>query len=159
MSIRFAEIADIERVLILEEQAFRIHLDKRPDLIDMTKRLFDYNSLRERIESDSGKIFLFVDEDNKIIGYCITEFKELNNHQILKNMRILEVVDLCIDEKFRRKGIGKMLFEEVSKYGKEKSVKFIELDVWNFNKNAQLFYEDVGMKVKTIRMELDIEEI
>ena len=157
MIIRFANIMDIDEILILEEQVFKLHSNKRSDLIDETKRFFDYDLLKSRIESNSGKIFLVEDENSKIIGYCITELNELKNHQVFKDMRNLEIEDFCIDEKYRRKGIGKVLFEEVIKYGKAKNVKFIELDVWEFNQNAKLFYEYLGMNIRANKMELNLE--
>jgi len=156
MTIRFANITDIENILSLEEEIYKTHLNKRPDLIDETKRLFNYNSIKYRIENDNGKIFLLEDENYKIIGYCITMLNEIINHQVFKDMKSLLIEDLYIDEKHRRKGLGKKLFEEVKKYGKEKNVNFIELDVWEFNQNAKSFYEYLGMKTRTNRMELMI---
>jgi ribosomal protein S18 acetylase RimI-like enzyme len=143
-------------MLVLEEQIFRLHSRARPDWVDETKRLFDYDFMKNCIESDNGQIFLAVDGRNNIIGYCITYIKEIVNHQVFRDMRNLEIEDLCVDEKHRGKGIGKKLFEEVIKHGKENGVKFIELSVWEFNQNAKVFYEHLGMKIKTNRMELNI---
>ena len=157
MIIRFANIKDIDEILILEEQIFKLHSNNRSDWIDETKRLFDYDIIKNRIESDYGKIFLVEDENRNVIGYCITEINEFKNHKIFRDMKILLIEDLCINENYREMGIGKKLFEEVMKYGKEKKIKFIELDVWEFNQNAKLFYEHLGMKIKMIRMELNIE--
>jgi ribosomal protein S18 acetylase RimI-like enzyme len=158
MIIRPANITDIDKILVLEEQIFRLHSRARPDWVDETKRLFNYDFMKNCIDSDSGKIFLAEDESSNIIGYCATYIKEIINHQVFRDMRNLEIEDLCIDEKYRGKGIGKKLFEEVVKYGKENGVKFIELSVWEFNQNAKKFYEHLGMKTKTKtnRMELNI---
>jgi ribosomal protein S18 acetylase RimI-like enzyme len=120
MVIRPAGITDIDKMLVLEEQIFRLHSKARSDWVDETN------------------------------------IKEIVNHQVFRDMRNLEIEDLCVDEKYRGKGIGKKLFEEAIKHGKENGVKFIELSVWEFNQNAKIFYEHAGMKVKTNRMELNI---
>jgi ribosomal protein S18 acetylase RimI-like enzyme len=156
MIIRTANTTDIDNILVLEEQIFRLHSKARPDWVDETKRLFDHDFMKNCIESDNGKIFLAEDERSNIIGYCVTYIREIINHQVFRDMRNLEIEDLCIDEKHRGGGIGKKLFEEVIKHGKENGIKFIELSVWEFNQNAKIFYEHVGMKTKTHRMELNI---
>jgi len=73
-------------------------------------------------------------------------------------MKNIEIDDLCVDEKYRKKGIGKRLFEEVKTYSKENGINFIELMVWEFNENARKFYENMGMKIRINRMEYKIEE-
>jgi ribosomal protein S18 acetylase RimI-like enzyme len=156
MLIRLANTTDIDKILVLEEQIFRLHSRARADWVDETKRLFDHDFMKDCIESDNGKIFLAEDESSNIIGYCITYIKEIINHQVFRDMRNLEIEDLCIDEKHRGKGIGKKLFEEAVKHGKENGIKFIELSVWEFNQNAKIFYEHLGMRIKTNRMELNI---
>jgi hypothetical protein len=70
MIIRPADITDIGKILVLEEQIFRLHSSARPDWVDETKRLFDHNFMKNCIESNNGKIFLAVDECNNIIGLC-----------------------------------------------------------------------------------------
>jgi ribosomal protein S18 acetylase RimI-like enzyme len=159
MIIRFANTEDIDKILALEEQIYKLHLKKRPDWIDETKRLFNYDVLKNRIESGAGKIFLVENKKSKIIGYCITRIYEITNHPVFKDTNTLDIEDFFIVKKYRRKGIGKKLFKEVIKYGKEKKIKFIELDVWDFNQNAKLFYKHLGMKTKLQRLELNIESI
>jgi len=68
-------------------------------------------------------------------------------------MKNIEIDDLCVNEKYREKGIGKKLFEEIVIFGKENGVKCIELMVWEFNQDAIKFYESMGMKIRIKRME------
>ena len=155
MNIRTANISDIDKILILEEQVFKLHYNARPDLIDKEKSPNSYEFLRKCIESDNGKIFI-AEIDENIIGHCIINIKEIKNHHIYFDMMNIEIDDMCIDEKHRKKGIGKKLFEEVIKFSKEKGIKRLELGVWEFNENAIKFYECLGMKTKYRRMELEL---
>jgi ribosomal protein S18 acetylase RimI-like enzyme len=68
----------------------------------------------------------------------------------------IEIENLIIDEKYRKKGIGKLLFEEVKNYAKEANAKYIELNVWEFNKIAINFYNRLGMKKRINRMEYKV---
>ena len=155
MKIRFANIMDIEKILYLEEQLFQIHVKARPDWI--SKKSNNYESIKNIIEGNSGKIF--VAEDNKygIIGHCIIFINDKRNNKIYHDMINVEIDVLCVDENFRRKGIGKKLVEEVKIYAKSIDANFIEVFVWDFNQNAKIFYENLGMKTRISKMELKVE--
>ena len=68
----------------------------------------------------------------------------------------IEIDEMCINEQFRKKGIGKKLFEDVKNYAKEINANYIELMVWDFNQSAMKFYEKMGMKTRIKRMEYKI---
>ena len=154
MIIRTADLKDIEKILILEEQVFELHLKARPDWI--CKNPLNYDYIKSIIEGNNGKIFI-AEKDHEIIGHCIVFKREIKDHHVLHNMLNIEIDDMCIDEKHRKKGIGKILFEEVKKFAKDNDAKFIELMVWEFNQNAKKFYEHLGMKTRINRMELKIK--
>jgi ribosomal protein S18 acetylase RimI-like enzyme len=153
MNIRTAGLMDIDKILILEDQIFEIHLQARPDWIGKNPKNYEYK--KAVIEGNNGKIFI-AEEDNNIIGLCIINIREINNHHMFHDMTNIEIENICIDEKYKKKGIGKKLFEEVKRFAKENNAKNIELSVWEFNKDAIKFYEKMGMKIRTIRMEYKI---
>jgi ribosomal protein S18 acetylase RimI-like enzyme len=156
MNIRIANTGDIEKILILEEQILELHSKTRTDWIDSKKRPFNYEFLKNCIESNNGQIFI-AENENKIIGHCILNINEIKNHNMFYDMLNIEIKDICIDEKYRNKGIGKKIFEKIKEFAKEKDAKFIELSVWEFNQNAIKFYEHLGMKTRLRKMELKIE--
>ena len=155
MNIREANIMDIEKILELEKQVFEIHSKARPDWVK--KFPLNYNYIKEIIEKNEGKIFV-ADIENKIIGHCIMKIRNIKNHPVMDDMINVEIDDMCIDQEYRRKGIGKKLFEEVEKYAKEIKAKNIELMVWEFNQEAKRFYEKLGMKTRISRMEYKIRD-
>jgi ribosomal protein S18 acetylase RimI-like enzyme len=154
MNIRIANIMDIKEIISLEDQMYEIHSKVRPDWYGNNK--LSHNIIKTIIESNNEKIFI-AEDDNKIFGLCIITIYEIKNHHVFQDMTIIEIDDLIVDEKYRKMGIGKKLFEEVKIYGKRIGAKFIELMVWDFNQNATEFYEHLGMKTKQIKMELKIE--
>jgi ribosomal protein S18 acetylase RimI-like enzyme len=108
------------------------------------------------MEEENCRVFV-AEEENNIIGYCVIQINEIKNHFIFHDMKSIEIMDFCVDEKYRRKGIGKKLFETVKNLAKENNVNYIELGVWEFNQNAKKFYEQMGMKTRISRMELKVE--
>lgn len=49
--------------------------------------------------------------------------------------------DFLVDEKFRSKGVGKLLFEEIIKISKEMGVRQLNWQVLDWNEGAIRFYE------------------
>jgi len=153
MIIRTATLKDIEKVLSLGEQIFEIHSKARPDLFE--KKPINYEYLKFVIEENNKKIFI-AEDNNELVGYCISSIYEVKNHPMFNDMLNINVEDFCVDKNYRKKGVGKKLFENVKNYAKENNVQFIELSVWEFNQNAMEFYKNMGMKIKLNIMEYKV---
>ena len=83
--------------------------------------------------------------------------KKISNNKIMRDRKILNISDICVDKDERRKGIGKKLYSQVLQIGKEKDMDSVELMVWGFNKNTIKFYKKIGMNVKNLRFERKIK--
>ena len=153
--IREARISDFDAIYNLENQVFQIHLDARPDLIK-PKLPFNKGYYEKCLQDDMKKVYVF-EENGEVLGYCITVKLEFKNHHIYHDMIVLEINDMCVDEKVRGKNIGRQLVDKSIKYAKDIGAARLELSVWGFNKNARQFYEHHGMTERTIRMEMTIE--
>ena len=153
--IREVCLSDFNAIFNLESQVFNIHLNARPDMIKpqmpFNRGYFEYS-----LNDVNVKIFVY-EESGEILGYCITKKWGYNNHHLFYDTTILDIDDICVDEKARGKNIGRQLFNRAKDYAKEIGAAKIELSVWNFNKNARQFYEHLGMKERISRMEIIIE--
>lgn len=153
--IREACIKDFAAIFNLEKQVFDIHLKARPDMIKQ-KMPFDKDYFETSLSDDNTKIFVYEDSGD-VLGYCITKKSVYNNHHLFYDMTILDINDMCIDEKVRGKNIGRRLFNRANEYAKEIGASKIELSVWHFNKDARKFYEKLGMTERISRMEYTVE--
>jgi len=154
--IREACLSDFNAIYNLENQIFYMHLNARPDMIKPKKEPFGRDYFENCLNDEKVKIFIF-EENGEILGHCMTRQWEYDNHHMFYDMKILEINDLCVDEKARGKNIGRQLFNRAKEYAKEIGAIRLELTVWGFNKNARKFYEHLGMSERTIRMEMIIE--
>ena len=123
-----------------------------PQVLNLIKELAEFeNALNEvsntveKLEEDGfgdNPVYnLFVAEsENKIIGIAITFFR----YSTWKGKN-LYIEDLIVNEKFRRKGIGIKIFEEIKKYAKESSCIGISLQVLDWNKIGINFYKKLNM--------------
>lgn len=83
-----------------------------------------------------GSIQIGIEEDGKIIAgldACVTAFK------------ILYVSTVFVGEKYRRKGYGKLLIEEMEKRAKDMGINTIRLDTFSWQ--GKDFYEALNYKV------------
>ena len=70
--------------------------------------------------------------------------------------KICFIEDICVDKNYQKQGIGKELFKSIKDFAKDNECNEIELNVWEFNKNAISFYEHLGFKTSRRIMGLEV---
>jgi len=135
MLIRKANINDAESIadhnILLAKESEGLNISKEKAL----------NGVKG-ILNDLGKGFYIVAEhDNKIIGELMITFEWSDWRG--KNMWWIQSV--YVKKAWRKKGIFRILVEEIKKLAKENNVDIIRLYVHNHNKNAMKVYEKLGM--------------
>lgn len=85
---------------------------------------------------------------------CKTRIIEKSNN--LKDCITLNIDEICVDENCRSKGIGGMLIEEAKRLAKENNCCRLELNCWEFNKDAMRFYINQGFEVQRTFLEINI---
>ena len=153
MSIRLAQTKDIDRINVLLSQVLEIHHNGRPDLFKGGTKKYTNEELTEIINDPKKPIFVYVDEDDRVIGYAFCIIQQHVNNNILTDVKTLYIDDLCVDENIRGRQIGKKLYEYVLSYSKKFGCYNLTLNVWSLNDNAIKFYEKCGMKPQKIGME------
>ena len=153
MIIRRANSGDLEGLDRLLMQVCLVHHRGRPDLFKYGTKKYTDEELLEIIADDSRPIFVAVDENNYMLGYCFCVFIKYENNNILTDILTLYIDDLCVDEKMRGKHIGKSLYEHVLGFAKKKGCYNVTLNVWSLNEGAMRFYEACGLKPQKVGME------
>lgn len=87
------------------------------------------------------------------MGYTIIRYIEIKNIDLLQDKFFAYIDEICIDERNRREGLGRMLFDYSYDLVKFNGAEGLELGVWSFNEKAIRFYKAMGMIEKNIRME------
>lgn len=157
MIIRRANSGDLEGLDRLLMQVCLVHHKGRPDLFKYGTKKYTDEELLEIIADDSRPIFVAVDENNYMLGYCFCVFIKHENNNILTDILTLYIDDLCVDETIRGKHIGKSLYEHVLGFAKEKGCYNVTLNVWSLNEGAMKFYEACGLKPQKVGMETILE--
>jgi ribosomal protein S18 acetylase RimI-like enzyme len=125
-----------------------------------------YKSGKEREESDKKRLIEYFSKKrknqkilvakvkNKIVGFLIGGIQK--SHSYCKENKIGVIHRVYVKENFRKRGIGKLLIEELLKWLKKRKVKFVEVEVDSRNKIGIEAYKKYGFFEFHKRMRLDL---
>lgn len=153
ISIRQALDGDIDGIMNLLRQVNDVHADGRPDLFMHGHTKYDVDSLKKIMENPGTPIFVGIDSRGHLAGYCFCIIEDHSESNNMAPVKTLYIDDLCVDEAFRGKHVGRSIYDAVTRYAKENGFYNITLNVWCCNPGAMKFYESLGMKPMKISME------
>lgn len=155
IAIRKAAEKQLPQVNTLRRQVNDLHVYGRPDIFrtgfsdEMRDRLF------EAFRSDSYDVIVAVDGD-AVVGFAIVEYGRKPLSPYNKERRYYRIEEIGVDKSRRGEGVGSLLMTFLKADAKEKGYEKIELDVWEFNKNALRFYDLQGFSCYRRFMEADV---
>jgi ribosomal protein S18 acetylase RimI-like enzyme len=150
--VREAYPQDIESVYAIFSLTDILHHQAHPDFFQETddpKDIKDY--LLAGIQDDDTVVFV-AEEGGLIIGAIIASVRHTAKISILVDRTFVSVENLVVTDKFRQRGVGQTLMEQVHLWTKARGLKEIELTVWEFNQGAIAFYENLGYQTLHHRM-------
>ncbi len=141
MLIRKAELKDLQRIQELNNELFELELKN-----------FDKYLIKGWPLSQEGKdyftdaikqSFVIVAEINdKVVGYLLGEESNIPYY----NFKIAELCNMCIDECYRKQGIGYALYKEFEQFYKQKNITHFIVTASFKNENAKAFYKKIGFE-------------
>ena len=154
MEIRRAKKEDIARLSDLLSQVLEIHAKLRPDLFMSGTTKYNQEQLEEMINNDTKPIYVAVINDY-VVGYAMCQIRVPTSN--MYPIKVFHLDDLCVDEKYRKQGIGEALYQKVVETAKDNNCYEVTLNVWPGNDAALKFYEKMGMKTRSVFMEHILE--
>jgi len=154
IKIRKAENSDIELIIPIMLEISKLHEEGRPDIFKEKTRIDAEKELKDKVNSGISHILVCNINEATICGILIYRVKYIENHNNLKDTKILWIEEVGVNEKYRRQGIGSRLIKEVRNIARKEGCSRVELNCWCFNENAIKFYKKIGMKEQRINMEI-----
>lgn len=153
IQIREASEADFPAIHELMRQVHQLNLESRPDIYR------DIDPLTEEyyLTMLSDSTVLLVLDGERASGFCVFQLRPSYSNPLLVPRKMAFMDNLCVHWDYRRKGIGKQLFEAACRMASSDGAETLELVVWSFNENAIRFYEELGMTAKNLTMELKLQ--
>jgi len=96
--------------------------------------------LREILQNTDHRIFV-LQQEQEITGWIhgIYSFRVASDP-------FIEIAGLVVDSRYRRRGIGKLLVEEIVRWAKARDCSLVRVRCQIARKEANLFYSDIGFK-------------
>ena len=154
MNIRPAEERDIPRMGELLLQVCRVHHQGRPDLFRDGGRKYSDEELRALLRDGERPILVAEDEAGWVAGYAFCVFQRHRGEGSLRDLTILYLDDLCVDESCRGRQVGRALYEAVLELARTSGCYNLTLNVWSCNESAMRFYERCGMRPQKVGIEV-----
>jgi ribosomal protein S18 acetylase RimI-like enzyme len=156
-TVRSATQGDNFKIRPLQEEIAKLHFDGRPDLFKSEARYFSDEAFAERLSKPDYFAYIAETSEGEAAGYVFSSVEKYRGHSTYRDFDSFYIDDICVLEKYRRRGIGKALFEKCREKACELKCHNIDLGVWNFNRDAVAFYEKCGMTIRMMRMEIRLE--
>ncbi|MFC7783317.1 GNAT family N-acetyltransferase [Rossellomorea sp. GCM10028870] len=153
--IREATLDDYVNVKPIHKEVHNLHVKGRPDKYNPTNNTLDKEYYEELVNSEEGKVYI-IEEDNEIIAFTFLRRNDTPNRDTVVQQSYVFMEDFGVNQNFREKGLGRLLFDKAIEFTKEVGAESLELGVWEFNDTAITFYEAMGMKTQARKMEIKI---
>jgi ribosomal protein S18 acetylase RimI-like enzyme len=157
-TVRRATKSDIPRILELLIQVDMVHHNGRPDIFKGPATKYNAQELETIIADDSTPVFVCVNDTGTVMGHAFCIHKQVLDDSVLTDIKTLYIDDICVDEDYRKMGVGKALYEHVIEYARQQNFYNVTLNVWSCNPGAMKFYETLGLVPQKIGMEIILSE-
>ncbi|HEX5056818.1 MAG TPA: GNAT family N-acetyltransferase [Gammaproteobacteria bacterium] len=151
MNIREASEEDLEAVAQILMRTQDLHAQASPERYSSITFSSAVDLLRPYLGRDG---FWVVIKNSAVLGYAIAEYKKVAESKILRAREYCYLHQIGVAESSRGKGAGKLLIEHLKEECAKRGVKDIELDVWNFNSGARLFFQSCGFELFASKMRI-----
>ena len=155
MNVRFAKENELDRINELRKQVNDIHVSGKSEVF---KRGFS-NELQDFIKAiwnDPEQEIVVAENSETICGYAVLHHINKPENPFMYERNYLDIDEFGVDEAFRRQGVASAMIGFIREYALQKGFHRIELNMWEFNRDALEFYETAGFKTYRRYMEMDI---
>lgn len=148
--IRSARPADYPQAAAIMQQVHALHVGWRPDIYQPCEPALPEAAFLEEV---AGETFFVAELDGEVVGIlsCMRH-RVGSDRQVTRDVLFIDT--MAVDEKRRRCGVGRQMFDFIREYAREKGFDSVELQVNARNTAAYEMYRRCGFTEKSINMEL-----
>jgi len=142
--IRPARVWDLDEIMRLYEQLLTLHERLDPRLaLDQDGIAALREHLRNVLDSDHERVLVAEAPDGVgLVGFVIGRLAQ--NPPVFRQPYYGYITDICVDERWRRRGIGRALFEALRQWFREQGLRTMQVNVAACNPVSQAFWRAMG---------------
>ena len=150
ISIRTANFNDLETLLAFEQGVIKA---ERPMDSFLAQGTLSYYNIPELIAAKNSHLIVAV-AGKELVGSGYIKIEESSTYH--KNTKHGYIGFIFVKPSFRGKRISGLILESLKKWGKEKDLKELRLDVYSKNTDALKSYNRFGFTKGLVNMKIDI---
>ena len=152
MLVRLAQKTDKPAINELRRQVKLFHTEGNPVFFapGFPRELADYLDI---IFAQDNAEVVVAELDGQVVGFACITYVERPGSVFRNPLQYCDIDELGVDERFRRQGIGRAMFDFIKTRAAERGFPRIELNMWEFNDGALKFYESLGFRTYRRYME------
>lgn len=145
MKLRKAEMSDLREITEIWKEMMDLHQEQdRYFILDQEAKKAYQKYAEENIRSEGKFLKVCLNDENEIIGYIFADTFEYPPIYPVK--RYIEIHEMVVRKDQRRKGIGKIMLQDVLHWAKEKGITRVECKVATANPISQGFWSKNGFR-------------
>ena len=152
-AFRLAQTTDFPAVNRLAAQVHALHAEARPDVFSPSDAPYDAEGFASLLSDPMSSVYV-AERDGAVVGYAVLAYYGTRRLAVLRPRQLCSVEDFCVDAAVRRQGIGSAFFAFLRRTAARRGAQSLELTVWEFNRQAQAFYEAQGLRCRARKLEL-----
>ena len=153
MNVRLAKESELSRINELRRQVNDLHVAGKPEVFKpgFSQELRDFIY---EIWNDPEKDIAVAEQEGVICGFAVLHHINKPENPYMAERDYLDIDEFGVDEGYRRQGVARAMIEFVREYAREKGFHRVELNMWEFNRDALAFYEAAGFSTYRRYMEM-----
>jgi len=130
----------------------KIHSEAHPNIFKPPYEDERTKSFFEKLLRDINNYIFLAYLSEIPVGYLWAQIQQIPETPLTYSKRRIHIHHVSVDEKYRRKGVGTSLLNEVKRLSKDMDIRDIAVDTWAFNSDANHFFRSQGFDVYSFRM-------
>jgi diamine N-acetyltransferase len=156
VKIRPAQSQDYDDLCCLFDEVDSLHRDSLPSIFQKPTDAVRDKDYLLGLMADKAVLLLVAEVNEKLVGLAHASIRESPPIPVLVPRRYAAIDSIIVTEAKRSHGIGHILAGRVVEWAKSQGATSVELNVFEFNKEAIKFYETLGYSTISRKMSIPV---
>lgn len=149
--VRPARLADFLAIDAMWVLVNRMHVEAHPEQLRLLDSAHRQKHFEDLLATESARVFV-AEQGGEIAGFIAVRARDAPPVPALVPRTTAYVDIIAVDERIRSQGLGRLLMTTAIDWARSNGIGELELDVFDWNTGAIAFYETLGMRSKSRRM-------
>jgi ribosomal protein S18 acetylase RimI-like enzyme len=152
LSIREAVASDYDELCDVFDEGDALHRENLPRIFRKPRGAVRGRDYVLGLIADEAVGFFVAQVRDRLVGSICVMIRQSPEMPIFVRRRYAVVDNVVVKREFRRTGIGRALMEKAHEWAVAEGADSIELNVWEFNREAVEFYKTLGYETASRKM-------